>query len=162
MKNKPVIMGRTTFETIGKPLPGRTIVVLDQDAFKNEIVRHGDSSYYIAGNVQAAYEYIYLTSFFGWHPRDSFFLEIMIAGGASTYRHFLDYENVSKIYLNRIHDVDVQKDLMVEDSRLYFPDYYFIVNEEGWKKTEEEVFEEEGFTAETYIPVPEDQNDSSL
>jgi len=156
--DKPVIMGKTTFETIGKPLPGRSIIVLDQDATQNRIVRLPDGSgYYIACNVQAAYEHSMVTSFFGINPVSVFFQEVMIAGGASTYQHFLNYEQIGKIYLNKIHNVDIMSDAEEEDSLLYFPYYFFITNEIGWKKTEIEVFEEEGFTAETYVPVTEDQ-----
>lgn len=33
--NKPVVMGRKTYESIGKPLPGRTNIVLSRDADTN-------------------------------------------------------------------------------------------------------------------------------
>lgn len=41
--NKPVIMGRKTFESIGRPLPNRANIVLSRQPFEHENVKWADS-----------------------------------------------------------------------------------------------------------------------
>jgi dihydrofolate reductase len=94
---KPIIMGRKTFESIGKPLPGRTnIVVSRQQEWRFEGVL-------VADNVARAIEMAGQLSDEKNHTID----EIMVIGGAEIYRHALPLAN--KIYLTRIND-DVQGD----------------------------------------------------
>jgi len=72
---KPVIMGRRTFETIGRPLPGRTTIVITRDMdYQPEgvIVVHT-----INDALEAAREVA------GAHG------EAMVAGGANVYFQFL-------------------------------------------------------------------------
>jgi dihydrofolate reductase len=79
----PVIMGRKTYESIGKPLPGRTnIVVTKQRDFKAGgcLVAHS-----IEEAIQLCKEEI----------------EVFIIGGESIYRQAL--QHADKIYLTRIH-----------------------------------------------------------
>src|SRR3989344_8019920 len=68
---KPVIMGKTTYESIGKPLPNRTNIILSNDLnfeVSGAIVVHSiDEALRVAENVP----------------------EVMIMGGASIYRQFL-------------------------------------------------------------------------
>jgi dihydrofolate reductase len=79
---KPVVMGRKTFESIGKPLPGRTnIVISRQPEFTADgcvTVRSVDE----ALSAAAA-------------------REVMIIGGAEIYRQALP--RVDQIYLTRVH-----------------------------------------------------------
>lgn len=79
---KPVVMGRRTHESIGRPLPERTNIVLSRD-----------ESYQAAGcvvlpSLEAALEYC----------RDS--AELMVIGGASLYRQALP--RAQRIYLTEI------------------------------------------------------------
>lgn len=68
------IMGKTTFESIGKPLPGRTTIVLDFD--KN----------YDAQGCEVVTNYMELVN------RYQFSEEIVyVCGGASIYKLFLPY-----------------------------------------------------------------------
>jgi len=68
---KPVIMGQKTFESIGKPLPGRTNIILTRDKnFKPE----GCTVVYSIEEALAAAKN---------------FEEVMIAGGVSIYAQFL-------------------------------------------------------------------------
>ncbi|MBA3536414.1 MAG: dihydrofolate reductase [Tatlockia sp.] len=86
---KPIIMGRNTFESIGKPLPGRTNIVLTRKQLTISGVEVAESlpkALAVAGNVQ----------------------EVMIIGGASIYEQALPF--ASRIYLTLIHqqfDADV-------------------------------------------------------
>jgi dihydrofolate reductase len=92
---KPIIMGQRTFESIGKPLPGRTNIVLSLDEnFKPPgcVIAHSiDEALRITEGAK----------------------EVMIAGGASVYKQFLPLAN--KMYLTLI-DADFEGDA-------YFPEF---------------------------------------
>ena len=92
---KPVIMGQKTFESIGKPLPDRTNIILSrEDNFQEEnclIAKSVEDAIDKAGDVE----------------------EIMIAGGASVYRQFLHLAD--RIYLTLI-DASFKADI-------FFPEY---------------------------------------
>ena len=80
---KPVLMGRKTFESIGRPLPKRINLVIthNQDYYADGcVVVHS------AGEALAAV---------------SAHEEIMIIGGASIYAQFLP--NADRLYLTQIH-----------------------------------------------------------
>ena len=80
---KPLIMGRKTFQSIGKPLPGRrNIVVTRQPGLRIEGCDTVDS---VDAALHAA------------HPAD----EAMIVGGADIYAQVLP--RVDTIYLTRVH-----------------------------------------------------------
>lgn len=80
---KPIVMGRKTFESIGKPLPGRLNVVVTRDP---NYRRDGVT---VVHSVEAA-----LTAA-GAAP------EIMIIGGADLFRLFLP--GASRVHLTRVH-----------------------------------------------------------
>jgi dihydrofolate reductase len=80
---KPIIMGRNTYESIGKPLPGRTNIVLSRKELAISGVEVAESlpkALAIAGDVP----------------------EVMIIGGASIYEQALSL--ASRIYLSLIHN----------------------------------------------------------
>ena len=80
---KPIVMGRRTYESIGRPLPGRTnIVVSRQRDLQIEGCVVVDS---MDGAIAAA--------------RDA--SEIMLVGGAQLYREVMP--RVDRIYLTRVH-----------------------------------------------------------
>lgn len=80
---KPVVMGRKTHESIGKPLPGRHNIVITRTAGLViegcTVVTSLDEAIDAAGDVD----------------------EIMIIGGAEIYRESLGLAN--RIYLTRVH-----------------------------------------------------------
>ena len=80
---KPMIMGRLTFESIGKVLPGRRSIVLTRDAAYKaegcEVVTTPDAAFEQAGDVD----------------------EVMIIGGGNVYEQMLPMTD--RIYLTRIH-----------------------------------------------------------
>ena len=84
---KPMLMGRKTFESIGKPLPGRQNIVVTRDPnYKREGVDvvHGTDD--AVRTAQGA-------------P------EIMVIGGAELFREFLP--RAGRVHLTRVHgDVD--------------------------------------------------------
>lgn len=70
---RPVIMGRRTYASIGRPLPGRTIIVVTRDpAFEAEGVRAVDG-------VEAALVLANLVA------REDGAPEVIVAGGAQVY-----------------------------------------------------------------------------
>ena len=92
---KPVIMGRKTFESIGKPLPKRINIIItrdkDYDAQNCTVVHSIDEALEAAKNAT----------------------EVMVIGGAQIYKEFLPKAN--RMYLTII-DADFQGDT-------YFPKY---------------------------------------
>jgi len=80
---KPIIMGRKTFESIGKALPGRRNIVITRDpdftASGCEIVNSIDAALHCC----AADE------------------EVMLIGGASLYQQTID--QATRMYITRIH-----------------------------------------------------------
>lgn len=92
---KPIIMGRKTFESIGRPLPNRTNIIITRDEnYKAEgcIVVHSIDEALKAAEGNE---------------------EVMVIGGAQIYKEFLPTAN--KIYLTII-DNDFEGDA-------YFPEY---------------------------------------
>jgi len=97
---KPVIMGRKTYQSIGRPLPGRVNIVLTRD---NNLQIEGVSC---VQTVQQALDLI----------KDA--PEVMIIGGATIYEQFLP--QASRLYLTFI-------DLKTAgDTR--FPDYQMLAD----------------------------------
>ena len=81
---KPMIMGRKTFESIGKPLPGRRNIVVTRDTnYQREGVE------VVHGTEQAI-------------AATAGVPEIMVIGGAELFRAFLPL--AGRIHLTRVHD----------------------------------------------------------
>lgn len=81
-----LLMGRRTWESIGRPLPGRTTVVISRDAdleLPDGVTR--------AGSLEAAIEVAVSAG-------DD---EAFVAGGAEIYRQSLD--RADRLYLTRVH-----------------------------------------------------------
>lgn len=91
---KPVVMGRKTYESIGRALPGRLNIVISRGAFSAEdatVVNSVEEALNQAGEVE----------------------ELMIIGGGTIYDFFLP--KADRLYLTHI-------DLQV-DGDTQFPDY---------------------------------------
>ncbi len=94
--NHHIIMGRKTFQSIGRPLPKRTNIILTRDAF---FVASGCR---IAHILEDALEIAF----------DNDANEVFIIGGGQIYEQAMPY--VDKVYLTEV-------DLEVEGS-VYFPE----------------------------------------
>lgn len=81
---KTMVMGRKTFESIGKPLPGRETIVLTSDPN------------YSYNNVQICNDYKRLVGEYGSPHK-----ELYIAGGTEIYKLFLPYAD--KLLITHIH-----------------------------------------------------------
>ena len=98
---KPIIMGRKTFDSIGRPLPGRANIVVSRDTqWQAEGVQ-------VARSVNAAINAGHLAC------EDSGQDEIMVIGGEQIYRQALP--SATRLYLT---EVDVE---MAADT--FFPDF---------------------------------------
>lgn len=75
---KPVVMGRKTFESIGKPLPGRTNIVVTRDR------GYGAPGIVVAPSLDAAHEIA------RGDALRRFVTEIAVIGGAEIFRQWLD------------------------------------------------------------------------
>ena len=86
---KPLIMGRRTWQSIGRPLPGRTSIVLTRDRrFRAEGAAIAHDAAAALALAEAAAERGGAT-------------ELMVIGGAGIYRLFLP--RASRIYVTELH-----------------------------------------------------------
>ena len=81
---KPIIMGRKTWESIGRPLPGRTNIVVTRDT------RYTADGCVVVHSVDAALQACSADE------------EVMVIGGAEFYRQVLP--EASTLYLTLVHD----------------------------------------------------------
>jgi dihydrofolate reductase len=84
---KPIVMGRKTFESIGRPLPGRQNIVVTRDTnYQRDgvtVVHDVEAAVRAAGDVP----------------------EIMVIGGAELFQKFLPV--AGRVHLTRVHgDID--------------------------------------------------------
>ncbi len=89
-----ILMGRKTFESIGKPLPNRTSLVLSRSDFSYEGV-------YTFNEVQKAFDF----------ARQNGEEELFIIGGANIYKELFSF--VNKMYLSEV-DFEGKADAFLE------------------------------------------------
>lgn len=90
-----ILMGRKTFESIGKPLPNRTSIVLSNSDFKHEGV-------HTFNDIQHSLDF----------ARESGEEEIFIIGGAQIYESVFPY--VDKMYLTQV-DFEGEADAFLKE-----------------------------------------------
>ena len=92
---KPIIMGRKTYESIGRPLPGRKNIVISRDSEYRaegvEVVSSVDAALTLVDDVE----------------------EVMVIGGGAIYQHCLP--SADKLYITHI-DARINGDT-------FFPEY---------------------------------------
>jgi len=129
---KPIIMGRKTYESIGRPLPGRANIVMTRDpefSADGIVVVHDLSSAVEAGEHAAM---------------KSGVDEIMVIGGANIYEATLS--DADRLYVTEVHKVvegdvrfaDIDSAVWIEVSREYCMagpqetcDYSFVMYDRG-------------------------------
>lgn len=97
--NHPIIMGRKTHQSIGRPLPGRTNIIITRN---QDFQAPGCQ---IAHSLKAALKLA--------KQKDN--QEIFIIGGGQIYQQALDQDLVDKLYITQ-----VKGDYQAE---IFFPDY---------------------------------------
>ncbi|MDH5259368.1 MAG: type 3 dihydrofolate reductase, partial [Gammaproteobacteria bacterium] len=80
--SKPIVMGRKTFESIGRPLPGRKNIIITRD--KNYQAEGCEVCFSIEQAIEKAGEVE----------------ELMVIGGANIYQQFLD--RADRLYMTRV------------------------------------------------------------
>ena len=119
----PLIMGRKTFESIGRPLPGRTNIIITRNLdFKAE-------GCLVVGSLEEAIEKASVLD-----------NEIFIGGGGEIYKQAFPY--IHKIYLTIV-DSDVQGDV-------FFPDWRNDFKKETFR---EERFDEKAGLKYTWVDL---------
>ena len=132
-KNKPVILGRKTFESIGSPLKNRTNIIITRDnnysAEGITVVHSLEQALALAGEVAAA------------TGQD----EIMVAGGAEIYKQALPLADI--LYLTEVH--------LKPEGKIKFPEFDAAL----WQETKNEFHAaQEGESADYTIKVLERKN----
>jgi dihydrofolate reductase len=124
---KPIVMGRLTWESIGRPLPGRHNIVISRQA---GFVADGCT---VVGSPEAAIEAAIEAA--GDAP------EIMVIGGGHIYTAFLPLAD--RIYLTRVH-AEVEGDA-------FFPELV----EREWDVVDSEAHEadDEGTPPHTFLTL---------
>lgn len=115
---KPIIMGRKTFESIGKPLPGRLNIVISRDAsFTAQGIK-------VVMSLPKAIELAESQALIDGVD------EAMIIGGAQIYA--LALPEVERLYITQVH-ADIEGDA-------YFPEF----NRSQWTELGREDFSAQG------------------
>ena len=110
---KPLIMGRKTFESIGRPLPGRTNIVITRNpAWTAEGVE-------IVKDIEAAFDCAQIACSASGGD------EVMVVGGEQIYRSCLARSD--RLYLTRV-EAEVEGDA-------FFPE----INADDWQQVEEKL-----------------------
>ena len=99
---KPVVMGRKTFESIGRPLPGRTNVVISRNP------RFAAEGVQVAASLDQALE---LAAEIAWSDGID---ELVVIGGEQIYREALP--RAQRLYLTEVH-ADIEGDTVLPPVR---------------------------------------------
>lgn len=113
---KTVIMGRKTFESIGRPLPNRKNIVLSKNGDKESFEQKGIELYQNLENLIADYK----------NSEE----EIFIIGGEQIYREFMQKGLVRRLYISYIEFSDLEADA-------YFPE----IDYNSWKIIKEKSYD---------------------
>tara|TARA_B100000401_G_scaffold438442_1_gene387158 strand:+ start:4846 stop:5352 length:507 start_codon:yes stop_codon:yes gene_type:complete len=84
-----IVMGRNTYESIGRPLPNRRNIVLT----KNENYEVTNPNIWIYNDIATMIKYL---------NSEAFFEDIWIIGGAAIYQEFLNMGIINEIYITHV------------------------------------------------------------
>jgi len=119
---KPVVMGRKTFQSIGKPLPGRTNIVVTRDPdFRADGIETVPD---LAAALERAQEIAGADG------------EVMVIGGGDVYRQALP--SADRLYLTEVH--------AAPDGDAHFPAF----DRAGWREASRTRHQENG-TAYSFV-----------
>jgi len=99
---KPIVMGRKTHESIGKPLPGRENIIITRDK------TYQAEGCTVLNSIDDIFEHCKVVE------------EVMITGGSEIYKHTLD--QATRLYLTEVH-TEVEGDT-------FFPEFNLNMWEE--------------------------------
>jgi dihydrofolate reductase len=125
---KTIVMGRKTYESIGKPLPGRTNIIITRQAGYQP--PNANDSVKVVDSLQAARELAESVALINGQD------EAMIIGGAEIYSQALTL--VDRMYLTEVH-AEVEGDA-------FFPEF----ERSAWQEVAREDFAAEGPNPHNY------------
>jgi len=131
-QNKAIVMGRKTFESIGRPLPDRKNIVISSKLNAQEGIEIVSS---LDQGIQVASQ---------WNKENAEIEEIVLIGGGYVFEESKDMTN--KLVLTRV-DCEIAGDI-----------FYPKIDLRGWKKISSESFEQDDkneydFKIETFIKI---------
>ena len=129
-QNKVIVMGRKTYESIGRPLPNRKNIVISSTLSSTNEIQIVNSL------EQAISEATY------WNKENNLVEEVVLIGGGYIFKESMNL--VNKLVLTRV-NCDIDGDVFYP--RLDFTEWSMISNE-SFKKDEENEYD---FLVETYI-----------
>lgn len=128
---KPIIMGRKTWQSLGRPLPNRLNLVVSRQV---DFIAEGAEVYSSLAEAMRRAN--------AW-AKEQQVAEVMLIGGAQLYKMALEAQLVDKLYLTRIH--------LAPDGDACFPTF----DTEQWNQVEQQDFAAEhdkpAYTLETWV-----------
>ena len=118
---KPIVMGRKTFDSIGRPLPGRLNIVITRNA------EWQHSGVKTAASLQEA---VAIAAEENPQDQEALILEVMVIGGEEIYRTAI--ELADRLYITQV-QAEIEGDA-------FFPQY----NESEWQEVSRQQPESQG------------------
>ena len=129
-QNKVIVMGRKTFESIGRPLPNRKNIVISSTLSSTNEIQ-------IVNSLELA-----IAEATDWNKENNLFEEVVLIGGGYIFKESINL--VNKLVLTRV-NCDI-------DGDVFYPSIDFtewsMISIESFKKDEENEYD---FLVETYI-----------
>ena len=129
-QNKAIVMGRKTFESIGRPLPNRKNIVISSTLSSTSEIQ-------IVNSLEQA-----ISEATDWNKENNLFEEVVLIGGGYIFKESINL--VNKLVLTRV-NCDIDGDVFYPS--LDFTEWSMISNE-SFKKDKENEYD---FLVETYI-----------
>lgn len=129
-QNKAIVMGRKTFESIGRPLPNRKNIVISSTLSSTNEIQ-------IVNSLEQA-----IAEATDWNKENNLFEEVVLIGGGYIFKESINL--VNKLVLTRV-NCDIDGDVFYPS--LDFTEWSMISNE-SFKKDKENEYD---FLVETYI-----------
>ena len=129
-QNKAIVMGRKTFESIGRPLPNRKNIVISSTLSSTSEIQ-------IVNSLDQA-----ISEATDWNKENNLVEEVVLIGGGYIFKESINL--VNKLVLTRV-NCDIDGDVFYP--RLDFTEWS-ITSSESFKKDEENEYD---FLVETYV-----------
>ena len=129
-QNKVIVMGRKTFESIGRPLPNRKNIVISSTLSSTNEIQ-------IVNSLEQA-----ISEATDWNKENNLVEEVVLIGGGYIFKESINL--VNKLVLTRV-NCDIDGDVFYP--RLDFTEWS-ITSSESFKKDKENEYD---FLVETYI-----------
>lgn len=129
-QNKVIVMGRKTFESIGRPLPNRKNIVISSTISSTSEVQ-------VVNSLEQA-----ISEATDWNKENSLVEEVVLIGGGYIFRESINL--VNKLVFTRV-NCDISGDVFYPSIDL---NKWRMISNESFKKDEENEYD---FSVETYL-----------